>query len=121
MNDASLQQLTAMRAFAEFNVEALYLRPTRTGLDKSIMDAHKEVRNGLKDMGIHDYSSQGQGRKEKVKYPVRMLHADWEERRFVSLYRPQTKAGACGWGLWPGPLAGACGWASQSISNTSDP
>ena len=93
MNDASLQQLTAMRAFAEFNVEALYLRPTRTGLDKSIMDAHKEVRNGLKDMGIHDYSSQGQGRKEKVKYPVRMLHADWEERRFVSLYRPQTKAG----------------------------
>lgn len=84
----------AIQVFAEFGVEATFLVPTQTGFQKSILDAHKSVRNYLKSNGIHDFESQGLGAQENGRH-LQIAFVDPTELvcKSISLYRPKTKSG----------------------------
>lgn len=69
------------------------LVPTPTGLRKSILDAHADLRSFLKREGIHDYSEQGQGEAHKNIVTAQVLWPDQATTTHVSMYRPATKAG----------------------------
>ena len=75
------------------NAEAALLEITETGLNKSIMDATHPLRRLLRQKGLHDYETQGQGTSNKVMVHA-VIHgfmapADTK----ASLYRPETKQG----------------------------
>ncbi len=89
--DRSVSQ--AIEALAAFGVEAAFLVPTETGLVKSIMDAHANVRRFLKIKGIHDYDKQGQGTKQKVVITGTLLMPASSIDVPIALYRPETKNG----------------------------
>jgi hypothetical protein len=84
----------AIAAFARWGLEATYLVPTATGIDKSIMDAHKGFRAFLKFRGIHDFDLQGLGNEEHgKKLEITLVGIDSLESKEISLYRPRTKNG----------------------------
>lgn len=82
-----------IRFFAEWGVEAAYLVPTATGLEKSIMDAHSPLRDFLRKEGVHDFSVQAQGQAAKVVLPAHLLTGQGGLQEKASLYRPETKQG----------------------------
>ncbi|MCF8543161.1 MAG: hypothetical protein K9G24_08785 [Candidatus Nanopelagicales bacterium] len=82
-----------MREFGRYGAQAAYLVPTRTGLEKSIMDAHEAFRGYLLDHRVHDFSRQVQGPENKVTIEVQLLGADFASTARMSLYRPVTKSG----------------------------
>lgn len=90
-SDTSLD--VVMRAFARHGVEAGFLVPTRTGLEKGIMDAHGQLRAFLYEKGIHDFAAQGQGPGDKVVTEARILAGHGFMPARISLYRPLTKVG----------------------------
>jgi hypothetical protein len=78
---------------AKYSIEGSYLVPTQTGLEKSILDAHENLRKFLKQNNYHDYATQGQGGENKViKKGFILSESGWIETS-VSMYRPSTKAG----------------------------
>ncbi len=78
---------------AKYAVEGGYLVPTQTGLEKSILDAHENLRKFLKQGTFHDYAIQGQGGEYKIiKRGFILTEAGWLETS-VSMYRPSTKSG----------------------------
>lgn len=84
---------TALEFFTTRGIEAGFLVPTETGLQKSIMDAHGALRSFLFDVGVHDYAAQVKGPDNKVIVDAVVLGAFEAKRTQVSLYRPQTKDG----------------------------
>lgn len=92
MTDYPIEE--AIAAFAEFGVEAAYIVPTETGLNKAIIDAHSGVRDYLKNHNIHDFDLQGQGNDEHgVKVDVNVVTESSVLNQQLSLYRPKTKSG----------------------------
>lgn len=89
--DRNIDDVTA--ALAAFGVDAGYLVPTETGLRKSIMDAHADLRAFLSLRGLHDFHTQEQGPANKVVLSAQMVGAERVEDVRVSLYRPTTKNG----------------------------
>jgi len=83
----------SLKRFGEKNIDVALLVPTRTGLEKSIMDATMPLRDLLARAGIHDYQSQGQGEDHKVSLPTRYLRPTEVKELKASLYRPTTKSG----------------------------
>ena len=79
--------------FAEFGLEVGLLVPTRTGLDKAIMDAHGSLRGYLEFRGVHDYGSQSQGGEAKRVLPAWFVTTDSVKYSQASLYRPVAKSG----------------------------
>lgn len=76
------------------SIDLTLIQPTRTGLEKSILDATAAVRNFLRERGLHDYDTQGQGATENgVKLDALLLSANTAVRSIASLYRPKTKTG----------------------------
>lgn len=76
------------------SVDVTLVQPTRTGLEKSILDATAPVRNFLRERGLHDYDTQGQGATENgVKLDAMLLSAVNAVPCTASLYRPKTKLG----------------------------
>lgn len=76
------------------SVDITLIQPTRTGLEKSILDATAPVRNFLRDRDIHDYELQGQGATEHgVKIEAVLLNECSATHSTASLYRPKTKTG----------------------------
>jgi len=63
------------------------LIPTKTGLNKNIMDAVSGVRKFLKNNELHDYDNQELGPDHKIKLECLFLFKDKSERSEVSLYR----------------------------------
>lgn len=82
-----------MADLAAMGTEAAYLVPTVTGLHKSILDAHEGLRNYLKRMNFHDYSSQHQGPENKLVEKCFFVTDKDVVQTKVSMYRPQTKSG----------------------------
>ena len=82
-----------MRALAAHGVEAGFLVPTETGLAKSIMDAHRELRDFLQRVGLHDYERQAKGPAAKLIVPAKYVGPRTVEDASASLYRPETKDG----------------------------
>lgn len=85
---ARIKRLTAE------SVDITLIQPTRTGLEKSILDATAPVRNFLRDRDLHDYELQGQGASEHgVKIEAVLMDERSATRSTASLYRPRTKTG----------------------------
>ncbi len=79
--------------FSEAGIDPAFLVPTKTGLEKSILDATMGLRALLKQAGIHDYGAQPQGGDHKVQLPAVLLSRDEVVQATASLYRPETKQG----------------------------
>ncbi len=79
--------------FAAHWLEVGLLVPTRTGMQKSIMDAHAPLREYLSASEVHDYGHQGQGPDHKRKVTTWLVGRDGIEYTESSLYRPVTKDG----------------------------
>ena len=76
------------------SVDITLIQPTRTGLEKSFLDATASVRNFLRDRDIHDYEFQGQGATEHgVKIEALLMDERNATHSTASLYRPKTKTG----------------------------
>lgn len=76
------------------SVDITLIQPTRTGLEKSILDATGAVRNFLRDRDLHDYDLQGQGASEHgVKLDALLMDEGSMTPSTASLYRPKTKNG----------------------------
>ncbi len=88
---ASSSIAPVLAKLATHGLEASFLVPTKTGLEKSIIDAVGPFRSFLKNKGFHDYEVQHQGviRHERAYLvePTRLVDST------VSLYRPNTKSG----------------------------
>lgn len=84
----------ALKAFNAFDVEVAFIVPTKTGMEKSIMDATASLRDYLHDAKFHDYTRQGKGATENgVERRAFYVWPDRLDETTVSLYRPNTKDG----------------------------
>jgi hypothetical protein len=119
----------ALRYFADHDLEVGFISPTKTGLEKSIMDAHGDLRAFLKSADVHDFDAQPQGPAHKVIVDATILGSLTATDTFVSLYRPETKGGDPR--IW---IRGLKGWAVPGnllalfviddhlyVTNVSDP
>jgi len=84
---------STLERFGRHQVEVCLLVPTKTGLDKSIMDATISVRRYLKEAGCHDYDCQDQGQDHKVLINAFFVTETGLITTKASLYRPGTKKG----------------------------
>jgi hypothetical protein len=57
------------------------------------LDAHEDLRNFLKKVGLHDFDAQEQGPEHKVILPVNLITPSGIIGTQTSLYRPNTKSG----------------------------
>jgi hypothetical protein len=80
-------------SLAGAGVEAGYLVPTQTGLEKSILDAHEGLRSYFRSTKFHDYQIQSQGKDSKRVTEGFFVTPHGLEKTRVSLYRPETKTG----------------------------
>ncbi len=104
------EELRTLEVLRRLGHECALLFLTKTGLEKSILDAVFPVRQVLKAGGIHDYASQAQGQEAKRVVEAVWIQQDRLLRLDVSLYRPETKHGDPR--LWPAGL--------KSLSRTDD-
>ena len=75
------------------SVDVTLIQPTRTGLQKSILDATAPVRNYLRENDLHDYDQQRQGTDYRIYLDGDLMEANIVRTSRVSLYRPETKNG----------------------------
>ncbi|QEK51348.1 MvaI/BcnI restriction endonuclease family protein [Pedobacter aquae] len=94
MRQLTKVEIERIKLLTEKSVEVTLIEPTKTGLEKSILDATGSVRSYLKDKSIHDYEHQGQGAKENGVYVnTFLISPDRLIQSVASLYRPNTKNG----------------------------
>jgi hypothetical protein len=91
MADRSIEQVIAL--LATFGIEAGYLVPTSTGLEKSILDAHSGLRDYLRLTKFHDYQQQVQGTSGKRVVKGFFITPTGLVNTEISMYRPETKTG----------------------------
>lgn len=89
MSDTNIEEVSTKIFSAGYDVA--FLVPTKTGMEKSIFDAHQSLRSFLKKNNIHDYDTQRQGPKKYIKAHY-VVDRETVERK-ISLYRPETKKG----------------------------
>lgn len=82
-----------LKTFTENSVSVALIEPTKTGLNKSILDATFPVREYLKERKIHDYLLQNQGPDNKILVEAVLLDGVEAIQSKASLYRPNTKKG----------------------------
>jgi hypothetical protein len=82
-----------LRYFTKRGLEVGLLVPTGTGMGKGIMDATGNIRDFLRNSGLHDYDTQPQGTAHKRKIPTRLVTSSGIVGTTTSLYRPVTKHG----------------------------
>lgn len=93
MRNFTLSEQEKVKLLTKYSIEITVIEPTRTGLEKSILDATGPVRNFLKSKGIHDYSLQAQGIQHKVLVNAKLVMPKQILSSVASLYRPNTKKG----------------------------
>jgi len=93
LTQSNVEIADVLRKFSGAGVDATFLVPTKTGLEKSILDATEPVRSYLKVHKIHDYGSQQQGPEHKVLIATSFFLGDEIIETKASLYRPETKNG----------------------------
>lgn len=76
-----------------FGLECSFLVPTRTGLEKSILDATESTRILLAEKNVHNYYNQPQGPEGKVLIRALIVDGESISESTASLYRPKTKSG----------------------------
>lgn len=93
MRQLTKVEIERLKLLTEKTVEVTLIEPTKTGLEKSIMDATGSVRAYLKDKNIHDYELQSQGQENKIQVNSYLIGSDGLLQSVASLYRPNTKKG----------------------------
>ncbi len=93
MRNLTVDEQQKLMVLTENTVPFALIEPTRTGLEKNIIDAIRTLRQLFLEKGFHDYSSQGQGQKSKVYKKGFFICGKKLKETLVSLYRPQTKGG----------------------------
>jgi len=83
----------ALKLLTEKGIEVTIIEPTKTGLQKSILDATAIVQSFLKRQNIHNYSIQKQGPEHKIILPTNFISLNKVTPTTASLYRPVTKSG----------------------------
>jgi MvaI/BcnI restriction endonuclease family len=86
-------EIDRIRILTENSVELTLIEPTKTGLEKAIMDATGSVRSYLKLKNVHDFELQKQGQENKVQVNSFLIESDKLVSSLASLYRPPTKKG----------------------------
>ncbi len=89
----SAKEQARLKLLTRYEVSLTLIEPTRTGLNKSILDATELMRGYLKDKGVHDYSTQKQGSQNKVIVETLIYSQKKVKKSKASLYRPLTKQG----------------------------
>lgn len=74
-------------------IEFSVVKPTVTGLKKSIMDATGPIREHFSLLGFHNYAKQKLGAPNKIIKTAYLLDLEKSIPSKVSLYRPRTKKG----------------------------
>jgi hypothetical protein len=93
MRQLSNLEINKIKLLTENSVELCLIEPTKTGLEKSIMDATGSVRVFLKNNNIHDYELQKQGTDFKIQVEALLISQQDVKQSVTSLYRPNTKKG----------------------------
>lgn len=93
LRDLTKREVEGYEALRNCLGEVALIMPTRTGLDKSIMDATISVRSFLKSEKLHDFSMQGQGQGEKRTLGASLVSREKLTPSNATLYRPETKNG----------------------------
>jgi len=93
MRQLTDQEQAKLKALTAYSVPLTLIEPTRTGLEKSIMDATGPVRQFLLERDLHNFQKQAQGQEHKVPIDSRILLGSSVVRSTASLYRPNTKQG----------------------------
>jgi hypothetical protein len=93
MRQLTAAELNKVKELTENSIELTLIEATRTGLEKSIMDATGPVRLFLKENQIHDYEHQKQGPENKVLVKSFFIETTGLTSSTASLYRPNTKKG----------------------------
>lgn len=93
MRQLSAVEIDRLKLLTEKSVELCLIEPTRTGLEKSIMDATGSVRSYLKSKGIHNFDLQKQGTDQKIQISSSLIYSTVLQNSIASLYRPNTKKG----------------------------
>ncbi|WP_020557945.1 MvaI/BcnI family restriction endonuclease [Thiofilum flexile] len=91
--DNSSNVLNNRATLVELGIDFAIFWPTKTGLDKSILDATNPVRALFTAMKLHDYSNQAQGPEAKCKYTAIFVASPELIITEMTAYRPQTKKG----------------------------
>jgi hypothetical protein len=86
-------EINKIKLLTEKSVELTLIEPTRTGLEKSIMDATGPIRSYLLEKKIHDYTLQQQGPEHKIQISSFLIKSHISVASLASLYRPITKKG----------------------------
>ena len=82
-----------LATFSSLGLQAAFLVPTKTAMEKSIIDATYPARQYLLNTGVHNYETQQQGQDYKVILPSYFVEFDNLRKTKTSLYRPPTKKG----------------------------
>ena len=93
MRQLSNLEINKIKLLTENSVELCLIEPTKTGLEKSIMDATGSVRAFLRNSNIHDYELQRQGTDFKIQVEALLISQQDVKQSVTSLYRPNTKKG----------------------------
>lgn len=93
MRQLKKSELEKIKLLTENSVELTLIEPTKTGLEKSIMDATGSVRTYLKSKSIHNFETQKQGPDKKVLVNSYLVEGAKIIPTIASLYRPVTKKG----------------------------
>lgn len=106
LSRANYSITSAIRILSNMGISAAFISPTETGLRKSIIDAHASFRDLLSSHGVHDFSMQPQGPKNKKSLPIVLHSPSGNIKTKISLYRPNSKDGDPR--LWISKLPGFC-------------
>lgn len=93
MRQLKKDEIEKIKILTENSVEITLIEPTKTGLEKSILDATAPVRNFLKENNLHDYETQKQGPEHKIQIKSYLIENSKIISSTASLYRPVTKKG----------------------------
>jgi hypothetical protein len=66
MRTLSNEEIQKVKELSNYSIPFSLIEPTRTALEKSIIDATSPVRSFLQEQGIHDYNLQNQGPEHKL-------------------------------------------------------
>jgi len=93
ISSADTNPSEVLPVFSDIGIRTVFLVPTETGMNKSIMDATHPIQEYFLEFGIHDYKTQEQGNANKIQKKAFFVEEKLLTETTVSLYRPSTKNG----------------------------
>ncbi len=93
ISQSNISVVDTLRAYKSAQIPVCFLVPTKTGLEKSIMDATKSVRDFFLEKNVHNYDTQRKGIDSKELIPTLLVSSGSIIETKTSLYRPETKHG----------------------------